>query len=278
MSRAVGGLLLLCVLCQPACLLGQEGSLGRIRADVKGSDDSGDKRNRSGSDDGDSALGALLGGLLGQLFQGDYDCYQLNGYFPAYPYAEGQPGYMWIRRTVDEGEEPPPQPDFTHARGWSGRVAIEESNDFDRINRASLRLLLETGSGLGLQTNWSYIYERLGCGCSDQSALGDLNLTYLFIQDEYVQMRLGLGARMISDRHVTDVGFNSTIGADMYPCKPLVLSTTFDGGTLGKAGVFRAQGSVGFLFKRWEIYAGYDYLRIGSTALQGPTLGLRLWF
>jgi hypothetical protein len=40
--------------------------------------------------------------------------------------------------------------------------------------------------------------------------------------------------------------------------KPLVLSTTFDGGTLGKAGVFRVQGSVGFLYKRWEIYTGYD--------------------
>jgi len=45
---------------------------------------------------------------------------------------------------------------------------------------------------------------------------------------------------------------------------PVVVSKTFDGGTLGMAGVFRAQGSVGFLYKRWEIHGG------DSTSLQGP--------
>jgi len=290
MFRIVAGLLILGVLWQANCAYGQEGSLGKIRDDVKGKSDSADKRSktdsdgrdkRSSADDDDCGgpFGFLFAAILGFLFPSDdADCYQLNGYFPSYPYAKGQPGYMWIRREVGEDEEPKPQPDFSRARGWSGRVAIEESNDFDGINRASLRLLLETGSGLGVQTNWSYVHERLSCGCMDESALGDVNLTYLFIQDEHLQMRLGLGARIISDRQITDVGFNFTIGADVYPRKPFVLSTTFDGGTLGKAGVFRAQGSVGYIYKRWEIYLGYDYLRIGSTALQGPTLGLRLWF
>ena len=100
----------------------------------------------------------------------------------------------------------------------------------------------------------------------------------LFVQAERLQMRAGLGVRIITDRYLTDVGFNATLGADWYPRKPLVISSTIDGGTLGHAGVFRAQGSIGYLFKRWEIFTGYDYLRIGSTALQGPILGLRLWF
>jgi hypothetical protein len=139
-------------------------------------------------------------------------------------------------------------------------------------------MLLETSSGLGLQTNWSYVHESLACGCIDDTALGDLNLTYLFLQDQYVQARAGLGARMIADRHITDFGFNFTCGVDVYPCKPFVFTTTIDAGTLGSAGVIRAQGSIGFLLKRWEIYTGYDFLRIGSTSLQGPTLGLRLWF
>jgi hypothetical protein len=199
--------------------------------------------------------------------------------FPAHPYADGQPGYLWIRRPVVAGAERPPcEPDFDRARSWSGRFAIEESNDFDAINRLSARLLLESAWRFGVQTNWSYIHERLGGGRADETTLGDLNLTFRFAQHEKAQVRAGLGARLMTDPHGTDWGFNFTYGADVYPAQPLVLSATLDAGTLGHAGVFRGQGSIGILFRRWEVYTGYDYLRIGSTALQGPTLGLRLWF
>jgi hypothetical protein len=276
-SRALSGLLILFILSEPALLQAQEGKLQRIREDVKGREDSRSNKKTSDDDDDSCLLSDLFADLFALLFSGESGCYD-DAYFPGYPYAKGQPGYMWIRRTASEGEEPPAQPDFTRARGWSGRVAVEESNDFDGINRASLRLLLETGSGFGVQTNWSHVHEGLACGCSDDLALGDLNVTYLFVRDEHVQARAGLGARMIADRHITDFGFNFTCGVDIYPCRPLVFSTTIDAGTLGHAGVFRAQGSIGFLYKRWEICTGYDYLRIGSTSLQGPTLGLRLWF
>jgi hypothetical protein len=30
--------------------------------------------------------------------------------------------------------------------------------------------------------------------------------------------------------------------------------------------------------KRWETFGGYDFLRIGTVNLQGPMVGLRLWF
>ena len=275
MARAFAGLLISCIFFCPPLLRAQEGKLQKIREDVRG-DDSSNSSGKSSDDDWGSLLGQILADLF--CFDDDADGCHADGYFPSYPYARGQPGYMWMKRTTPDGEEPPPQPDFTKARGWSGRVAVEESNDFDGINRATLRLLLETGSGFGVQTNWSYVHENLSCGCTDNLGLGDLNLTYLFIQHENLQVRLGAGVRMLFDSHATDFGFNFTCGADVYPCKPIVLSTTLDAGTLGSAGVFRVQGSIGFLYKRWEIYTGYDYLRIGSTALQGPVLGLRLWF
>src|SRR5439155_21503423 len=164
-------------------------------------DDSKSSWSNSEGDDCDSVIGELFAGLLYFLFNDDRNGSRLDGYFPSYPYAKGQPGYMWLRRTVSEGEEPPSQPDFSRARGWSGRVALEKSNDIDGINRASLRLLLETGSGLGVQTNWSHVHENLSCGCTDNFGLGDLNLTYLFIQHEQVQMRAGVGARMLFDSH-----------------------------------------------------------------------------
>jgi hypothetical protein len=277
----------MCIFCQPAILQAQDGALQKIRNEVKsGTADSPSSDGKKSSGDGDSDSCNCLGDLLGLALLAPFyvphclleDEFDHDGYFPRYPYADGGPGYMRIRRVADEDSDPEPQPDFQRMRGWSGRVAVEESNDFDSINRAALRLLLETGSRFGVQTNWSYVHESLGCGCSDETVLGDVNLTFRFAQHENAQMRAGVGARMISDRHATDFGFNFTYGADIYPCKPFVMSAVLDAGTLGKVGVFRAHGSIGVLYKRWEIYTGYDYLRIGSTSLQGPILGLRLWF
>jgi hypothetical protein len=258
--------------------LAQQGALQKIREEAKGSSDS-----KSSSDDDDSGSGcggddgcgellmvALLApfGLPHLALGDDFDSY---GYFPPYPYAEGARGYMQIG---PDGSET--QPDFT--RVWSGRVAVEESNDFDRINRVAGRLLLETTSRFGFQTNWTYLHESLPCGRSDESALGDFNLTFRFAQNEFAQMRAGVGARVMTDRWATNWGFNFTYGADVFPIRPGVLSATIDAGTLGSAGLFRAQGSIGLLYRRYEIYGGYDYMRIGSTNLQGPTVGLRLWF
>jgi hypothetical protein len=287
-ARLLGGLLILCILCQTARVAAQEGSLQKIRDDVKGDKQPAADlaaRGRSGSDEGehDECLGQLAWAVVAAPFVVPYHLLQdnlsLDGRFPAYPYADGLPFYMWIRRPLAKDEEKPPwEAEFDRARYWSGRLAIEESNDLDAINRLSVRLLLEAASRFGLQTNWSYVHESLSGGRSDETALGDLNLTFRFAQHENAQFRAGLGARLMSDAHGTDWGFNFTYGADVYPIKPLVLSATLDAGTLGRAGVFRGQASVGVLFRRWEIYTGYDYLRIGSTALQGPTLGLRMWF
>ena len=37
-------------------------------------------------------------------------------------------------------------------------------------------------------------------------------------------------------------------------------------------------GTIGRRFGLAEVYAGYDYRRIGEVDLQGPTVGLRLWW
>jgi hypothetical protein len=287
MARFLGGLLILCIFCQPAMLAAQDGSLQKIREDVKGDNQPGDPDNRSrsgsGGDDKDNIASQLAWVVLAAPFLVPYhlldDNLNLDGRFPAYPYANDEPGYMLIRRPLEEDAKKPSwELDFDRARYWSGRLAIEESNDFDAINRLSARLLLEAASRFGVQTNWSYVHENLGGGRFDETALGDLNLTFRFAQHEKAQFRAGLGVRLMSDPHGTDWGFNFTYGVDVYPIKPLVLSAILDAGTLGHAGVIRGQVSIGLLYRRWEIYTGYDYLQIGSTALQGPTLGLRLWF
>jgi hypothetical protein len=299
MSKILAGCLILCVLCAPASLLAQEGALQRIREDASGTHKSKSSDDKDKHDDDDG----FLGDFLSSLFSGDSsdsdddgksarawllialggpfalphlalsDDFHTPGYFPPYPYAQGELGYMQIGASAARESD---APDFT--RAWSARLAVEESNDFDRINRVAGRLLVETTSRFGLQTNWTYLHEILPCGCTDESALGDFNLTYRFAQNEYAQFRAGLGARVMTDRWATNWGFNFTYGLDFFPVKPVVVSGTIDAGTLGSAGLFRAQTSIGLLLRRWEIYGGYDFMRIGVTNLQGPTVGVRLWF
>jgi hypothetical protein len=82
----------------------------------------------------------------------------------------------------------------------------------------------------------------------------------------------------MSDPAQTRWGFNFTYGADFFPVRPLVLSTALDVGDLGWAAVVHGRGTVGLIHRGGEVFAGYDFLRIGSVNLQGPVLGLRFWF
>jgi len=42
--------------------------------------------------------------------------------------------------------------------------------------------------------------------------------------------------------------------------------------------VFHARGTVGVLWNRLEVFAGYDYRRIGVVDFQGPVAGVQLHF
>jgi hypothetical protein len=167
-------------------------------------------------------------------------------------------------------------------RWWSARLDVDESNDFRGLNRVGGRLLLDTTTRFGLQTSWTWLHERLdadGPGrAADDMVLGDVNGVYRFAQGERAEFRAGLGARILADGDHSHYGFNFTYGVDLFPVRPLILSATLDAGTLGSAGVFHARATAGVALSAFEVFAGYDYLRIGSVDLQGPVIGLRVWF
>jgi hypothetical protein len=202
------------------------------------------------------------------------DDYSEQGYFLPFPYADGKPGSLQIH--FPEKEEPYGQED--PVQWWLARLAVEESNDFRSLNRVNGHLLLDTCLRLGVQTSWSYLTENLKGDRHDDMVLGDVNLVFRFAQNEYVQMRSGLGVRLSADSRESHAGFNFTYSADIYPVKPWVFSALIDAGTLGSAGVFHCRVTAGYQWRRCEIYAGYDYLLIGSTDLQGPVAGLRVSF
>ena len=78
--------------------------------------------------------------------------------------------------------------------------------------------------------------------------------------------------------HVPVFGFNFTYGADLYPCKPWVLSADLDAGTLGHTGLFRFRATGGVMLHGVETYTGYEYLDIGRGHTNLLVAGAQVWF
>jgi len=186
--------------------------------------------------------------------------------FPAHPYADGSEGYL------DFGLEE------RDTDTWALRLALEDGNDFDGVNRANFSFLLSTRWRIGLQGAFNYFTENLRHGETDELYLGDLNLVVRFAQHPKFQFRSGLGFNVLGDDEGTEFGFNFTYGADFFPARHLVVSASIDAGTLGSASVIHPRATVGAIVGDWELYAGWDHRWVGSASVWGPVIGLRFWY
>jgi hypothetical protein len=204
----------------------------------------------------------------------------VRGYFPGYPYAVDPSGYMQLdyNGTDPRGAQQTHFGDPAYLREWSARLAVEDGNDFRGLNRLDGQFFFDTSTRFALQGKWSYFHEDLGGGRSDESFLGDSELTFRFVQREWLQMQTGLGWRLLADRYETRAGVNFVYQADFFPIQPVVVSAAIDLGNLDAAFVVGGRISAGVIYRNWEVLTGYDFLRIGGVNLQGPLLGLRIWF
>ncbi len=265
----------------------------RQAADGKPSSSSG---KSSKSDDDDSILGAILGGILEGLFAPSCDHgedgvgsmiglglvtavgfpfwlppkllerhLQPIASFPGAPYSSEGTNYLLF-----SAQEP--------AKPWAVRFAVEEGNDFQGLNRVGGRLLLDSSTRFGVAANLDHYLERCGCGRSDQLMFGDVALTYRFAECEWMQMHAGLGGRLMFGDGRTRGGFNFLYSADVFPVRPLVVSASMELGTMKEAFAMRLRASAGVQIRAVEAFVGWDWLRIGSADLWGPMAGLRLWF
>jgi hypothetical protein len=201
--------------------------------------------------------------------------------FPRHPYG-GVPGYL-IRDRWERDPDCASGSQMTlvwpaRPRTWAARLRMEYADEFNDVERVSGHLLLSTSSRFGLDTETSYYQEQLPGGGSDHLWLGDCNLTFRFAQGEHAQFRTGLGFNWLDDPIETDFGFNFTYGADLFPCRPWVLSATIDWGTLGEAELFRFRTTAGVVLYGVEVYTGYEYLDIDTTQMNGLIGGVRIWF
>ena len=195
--------------------------------------------------------------------------------FAPFPYADPAAPVLFPDRPRDGGPTFHDRPD---ARWWSGRASAEVGSDFDGLGRVGLRLFLDTDTRLGLKTDWDWYTEKLPCGCRDQLWIGDVTATFRFVQSESLLMHTGLGARFLVDGGRDRAGVNFLYGFDAFPAEPVHLFGSFEAGTLGSAGVYRVRAGAGVTWTFAELFAGYDFVRIGGVNLQGPMVGLRVWF
>lgn len=158
-----------------------------------------------------------------------------------------------------------------------GRLQLDYSTTFDGLMQVGGQLLVETPWRIGIDTSLAHWWED-GGGATESLELGDANLVYRFAQSETMQFRTGIGVNWIAGYADGDVGFNFTYGFDWFPRKPWTISSNFDIGTLGHAGMFHNQTTVGVVVKSFEIFTGYDYRRIGGGELDGWITGLRWRF
>ena len=137
---------------------------------------------------------------------------------------------------------------------------------------------MTTRSRFGLDTETSYLEERLAGGAHDALWIGDCNVVYRFAQNERAQFRTGIGFNWLDDPIDTNFGFNFTYGADFFLKRPWVLSATLDWGTLGEAELFRVRTTGGLVVYGVEVYAGYEYLDIDAMQTNMIIGGVRIWF
>ncbi len=235
--------------------------------------------------DDNSASGVLL--LFGAIVASPYaiphwllhDDWNERAEFLPYPYSRNYPGYLFRSSCwPDEQEDGVDFGHPPHIQPWSLRISAEDGNDFNGMNRVGLRLALDMTWRIGFQTNWNYLSDHFGPGLRDQTWLGDSALTVRFAQNEWINFYSGLGARLLTDPHTTDWGFNFVYGFDSFPKKPWIFSGLFDTGNVGSAWIIHGRGTIGASFKHFEVFTGYDFMRVGPVNVQGPLIGLRLWF
>jgi len=234
----------------------------------------------SGDDDSDLAKDIVIGagvvaGLTAPFWLPYWFFDEGAAKFPSYPYEDAGSGFLVFGTTNAKHYE---DDEGGILRPWSLRIGLADGNSFDGLNRLSGQFFLDMQSRFGFLSNWNYYQESLGGGLSDHTWLADNNVTFRFVQSEELEMHFGAGLRMQLDRAGDQFGSNFLYRADVYPIQPLHISGTFALGNLGHAMVEQADIECGLNYQNAQAFIGYQFLRIGRVDLQGPLIGLRLWF
>lgn len=138
-------------------------------------------------------------------------------------------------------------------------------------------------SALALRTSWNRYFEPRVGGGHDTLTMGTIDLELGVPAGRHVRVGLGLGSTIFHDSIGTEAGLCAVVSADVFPLEPVVLNALFTYGTVGdsnapKTDIMTVRASVGVMWDRYEVYAGWQGTWIESVQLDGPLAGLRVWF
>jgi hypothetical protein len=136
----------------------------------------------------------------------------------------------------------------------------------------------DNSDSIGFDFQWAHLREKLVGLPSDSLNLMDFNVTTMWIKRENVVVRAGGGINLLSDNFGTEVDYNLTMSAELFPVKPLVMSFEIDHGELGSTHQTHLLSTVGLNLRQAEFMTGYEFRKIGRTELKGPILGMRIWW
>ncbi|MGH1343720.1 MAG: hypothetical protein ACRBN8_19340 [Nannocystales bacterium] len=192
--------------------------------------------------------------------------------YAAHPYDNGSKGYV-LRGSAGANERLP-------GRLYTGQLAVEGGQSGPAQARTTLALRFGFWR-LGFDANVDSHFT--GSGTQQRplrTALvtGSTNAVLAPVLQPKLMWWIGGGLNYAALSPGVRVGPNLTSTINAFPRRPLVMSARADLGVIDGKPVVAGRGSIGFVLKNFELYAGYEARRLGDLLLQGPMVGARAWF
>jgi hypothetical protein len=195
------------------------------------------------------------------------------GSYAAYPFSHG-PGVLRVAPGSDADV------DAQDARRVALAVDAESGYLIQGVIPASMAMRLLLPFRLELDGRVSLLTDVLEQPVQ-LAAAATAHLSYRFAQGKRFDFRTGLGARLFALNEVRP-GFDMMYAVDSFIANSVVFRLELHLGSAGQAFVGQARSTLGVMFGRTELYAGYDHTsyigEAGRARLGGPVLGVRAWF
>lgn len=198
--------------------------------------------------------------------------------YATYPYASPLGAYildaeLLVASTAQANLDARLRADHTKAQPWAGQLMLD-AGFLHGVAHSTFDARVHMPGRIGLAARNAFLYEP---SVRDYSILGAFDIGVRALQAHWLMVHLFAGVVWFG--HAPDLFGGAEIGLsfDAFLGKPWVLSGRVGGGFAEDAAIPHARLQLGYLFGRVEVFAGYEYLQIGSIDLSTPFLGTRLW-
>ena len=218
--------------------------------------------------------------------------------FENYPYHRPGRAYARVSRPIpppeptppaeggDDLAEPPPSRLFDDEVRYqkvkpdiSVRPGYTFERDSDDILAHRAELMVRTNGRWNLDFEVTDYAEDVPGG-TDHMQMYNWHVTYSFAVSPRVHFAAGAGGRNLRWEDGAGAGgLDLRYEAEFFPRKPFHFQLIAEGGWVDGEGAWELEGRAGvFVYKRLETFVGWRHFEIVDEALNGPVVGLSLWF